>query len=85
MQLNPSTRDGGLPNKRPPVSPRFYSSRPTEQSFVWRRYAQHPGRRRHVHGPLQPMLSEPINFWPIAAAVLAVSAMVAPMVMSWAA
>jgi hypothetical protein len=33
---------------------RYHSSSPTERAFMTRKSWQHPGRRRHIHGPLVP-------------------------------
>jgi hypothetical protein len=33
---------------------RYHSSSPTERAFMTRKSWQHPGRRRHIHGPLLP-------------------------------
>lgn len=34
----------------------FVTSRPTERSFVWRKYVQHPSRREWIHGRLHDAL-----------------------------
>jgi hypothetical protein len=32
----------------------FVTSAPVERAFMTRKSCQHPGRRRHIHGPLVP-------------------------------
>lgn len=60
--MNTIHRDGrvSLTSGARVIDPLHITHRQWRPRYESRPYRQHPGRRHHVHGPIQPMTTEPL-------------------------